>query len=85
MPDARPDYTDRQPRPECLNSLTSLAADTLCSSCAALLNARQTAILVTAGDRLNVYLVARSTRTRQRCYENRLERRGAVTDSAVSR
>src|ERR1700729_3636602 len=51
----------------------------------ALLNARQTAILITAYERLTVYLVARTARTRQRCYENRLKRRGAVMNSAVWR
>src|ERR1700691_1253414 len=61
-----PDYTVAQPRPECLNRVTSPSADRLSGSCAALLNARQTASRVAAYVWLNVYLVARLGHTRQR-------------------
>jgi hypothetical protein len=43
-----PDYTVGLPRPECLNRMTSRGDDSLKDGRAALLNARQTAILVTA-------------------------------------
>ncbi|MBV8495771.1 MAG: hypothetical protein JO361_03200 [Gammaproteobacteria bacterium] len=58
--DARPDYTVGATRAECLNDLTSPAADRLIAGCVALLNAGQTASRVTASARPNVYLVAGS-------------------------
>src|SRR5215469_5709931 len=59
-PMREPDYTVSQPRPECLNRLTSPTTDSLCCCCEALLNAHQTARLVTALERSNDYLVVRS-------------------------
>jgi hypothetical protein len=47
-----------KPRPECLNQVTSPANDSLWSCCSALLNARQTAISITAWGCSCVYLVA---------------------------
>jgi hypothetical protein len=43
-----PDYTVGSPHPECLNRMTSRSDDSLKAGHAALLNAQQTAILVTA-------------------------------------
>jgi hypothetical protein len=43
-----PDYTVGAPHPECLNRMTSRGDDSLKAGRIALLNARQTAILVTA-------------------------------------
>jgi hypothetical protein len=43
-----PDYTVGLPHPECLNRMTSRGDDSLKAGRAALPNARQTAILVTA-------------------------------------
>jgi hypothetical protein len=77
-----PDYTVAQPRPECLNRGTSPGDDSLNGACLALLNARQTASLVTAYVRPNVYLV-QAARPSVRRYQNRPTGGGAVTESAV--
>jgi len=58
-PNARGDYTVAPSRPECLNQVTSPAADSLSCCCAALLNARQTASPVTACGGSNDYLSSR--------------------------
>jgi len=79
-----PDYTARQPRPECLNRGTSPGDDSLIGCCLALLNARQTASLVTAYTGSNVYLV-QAARPIGRRYENRVAAGGAVTELAVWR
>src|ERR1700683_1093377 len=78
-----PDYTVRKPRPECLNQVTSPAADSFSGCRAARLDARQTAILVTAYPRSNDYLVARPVAFRAGRYEACAPRRSAVMESSV--
>ena len=78
-----PDYTDRQPRPECLKQMTSPDARQFCVvvACAGCI-ARQTASPVTAGDGLNDYLVARCA-VHRAAEENSEPRPRAVTESAL--
>jgi hypothetical protein len=78
------DYTVGSPRPECLNRRTSPGDDSLNGCCVALLNARQTASLVTAYAETNVYLV-QAARPIGRPYQNRAAGSGAVTELAVWR
>jgi hypothetical protein len=78
-----PHYTVGASRPECLNPRTSPVADSLNGCGAALLDARQTASLITAQARSNVYLDSASGPRRDHGYENRAVPRGAVTESAL--